>query len=170
MRGGGGSCSRRRRALGGHRLAHRNLQDERGRSASLPARRARQDRRASSHGSDRRATAVRLRVGGRQGCGLTTPLTKQEVRVAEEFEDKKRRGRVRFIINAFIKLCGKLGDTYEHQPSNEAMARNQDIVAVTAIANFLDEVSGSKGDLAYFANRFAMLAQRLQDDATIASR
>jgi hypothetical protein len=42
---------------------------------SLPARRARQDRRASSHGSDRRATAVRLRVGGRQGCGLTTPLT-----------------------------------------------------------------------------------------------
>jgi hypothetical protein len=52
-----------------------NLQDERGRSASLPARRARQDRRASSHGSDRRATAVRLRVGGRQGCGLTTPLT-----------------------------------------------------------------------------------------------
>ena len=66
---------RRRRALGGHRLAHRNLQDEQGRSASLPARRARQDRRASSHGSDRRATAVRLPVGGRQGCGLTTPLT-----------------------------------------------------------------------------------------------
>src|SRR5262249_20927580 len=66
---------RRRQALGGHRLAHRNLQDERRRSASLPARRAHQDRRASSHGPDRRATAVRLRAGGRQGCGLKTSLT-----------------------------------------------------------------------------------------------
>src|SRR5262249_179551 len=65
---------RRRQALGGHRLAHRNRQDERRRSASLPARRAHQDRRASSHGSDRRATALRLRAGGRQGWGLKTSL------------------------------------------------------------------------------------------------
>lgn len=67
--------------------------------------------------------------------------------------------------------AGKLGDTYEHQPpiGNEAMARDQDVLAMTAIANFFDQVGGSKGDLAYFANRFAKRAQTLQD-ATIASR
>ena len=75
---------RRRRALGGHCLAHRNLQDERRRSASLSARRARKDRRTSSDGSHRRAAAVRLRAGGRQGCGLKTPLTLNFTRTAKE--------------------------------------------------------------------------------------
>jgi hypothetical protein len=99
---------------------------------------------------------------------------RQEVRAAEEFEDKKRRDRARFIINlqrAFIELCGKLNHAYGQQPSvgDEATARAQDVVAMTAIANFLDQLGGSKGALAYFANRFAKRAQTLQD-ATIAGR
>src|SRR4029450_12766659 len=64
-----------RRAVGSHCLARRNLQNERHRSASLLTRRALKDRRAPSHGSDRRAAAVRLCAGGREGCGLKTPLT-----------------------------------------------------------------------------------------------
>ena len=64
-----------RRAVGSHCLARRNLQNERRRSASLLTRRALKDRRAPSHGSDRRAAAVRLCAGGREGCGLKTPLT-----------------------------------------------------------------------------------------------
>src|SRR6266568_3736012 len=64
-----------RRAVGSHCLARRNLQNERRRSASLLTRRALKDRRAPSHGSDRLAAAVRLCAGGREGCGLKTPLT-----------------------------------------------------------------------------------------------
>src|SRR6266540_671376 len=67
-----------RRAVGSHCLARRNLQNERRRSASLLTRRALKDRRAPSHGSDRRAAAVRLCAGGREGCGLKTPLTERE--------------------------------------------------------------------------------------------
>src|SRR5205814_8084865 len=63
------------RAVGSHCLARRNLQNERRRSAILLTRRALKDRRAPSHGSDRRAAAVRLCAGGREGCGLKTPLT-----------------------------------------------------------------------------------------------
>src|SRR5262249_31008178 len=77
----------------GHRLAHRNRQDERRRSASLPARRAHQDRRASSHGSDRRATALRLRAGGRQGCGLKTSLTDERRLTADIIELARQYGR-----------------------------------------------------------------------------
>ena len=66
--------------MGSHCLARRNLQNERRRSASLLARRALKDRRAPSHGSDRRAAAVRLCAGGREGCGgLKTPLTDEAI-------------------------------------------------------------------------------------------
>jgi hypothetical protein len=99
---------------------------------------------------------------------------KQEVRAAEEFEDKKRRARARFDANlqrAFIDLCGELNHAYGQQPSvgDEGTARVQDIVALLAIAHFLDQLGGSKGALAYFANRFAKRAYTLQD-ATIANR
>ena len=66
-----------------------NLQNERRRSASLPARRARQDRRASSHGSDRRPAAVRLRAG--QGRGLKTPLTSLALDFATIFGEGTNR-------------------------------------------------------------------------------
>src|SRR6266536_5419662 len=73
-----------RRAVGSHCLARRNLQNERRRSASLLTRRALKDRRAPSHGSDRRAAAVRLCAGGREGCGLKTPLTEREAARVQE--------------------------------------------------------------------------------------
>jgi transposase len=52
--------------------------------------------RPSSHGSDRRATAVRLRLGGRQACGLTTPLTK--ILPQLETEIVKRSNRTKGFV------------------------------------------------------------------------
>src|SRR5207245_5410524 len=65
----------RRRALGSHCLAHRNLQDERRRPRSLSTLRVDEDRRQTSDEPHRRTTAIRLRADGGVPCGLTTPLT-----------------------------------------------------------------------------------------------
>jgi transposase len=69
---------RRCRALGRHRLAHRNLQAQRCRAARLLRRRAHQDRQRPSQQPDRRAPALGLHPHYRaQGRGLRTPITKQ---------------------------------------------------------------------------------------------
>jgi len=76
------------------------------------------------------------------------------------------RAYARFtIINlqrAFIDLCGKLNHAYGQPARDEADTRSQHVVALLAIANFLNRV-GPDGDLAHFANQFAKLAQTLQD-------
>ena len=67
---------RRRRALGGHRLADRDLQAQRRRPAGLPRRRHHQDRQRPSQQPDRRSPALGLsRHPSAQSRGLKTPLT-----------------------------------------------------------------------------------------------
>src|SRR5213076_2316296 len=82
----------RRRALGSHCLAHRNLQDERRRPRSLSTRRVDEDRRQTSDEPHRRTTAIRLRADGGERCGLTTPLT---LNLAE--------GTVKFHVAALLR-------------------------------------------------------------------
>ena len=74
---------------------------------------------------------------------------KQEVRVAEEFEDKKRRGRVRATVNlwrAFCDLHGRLERAYG-RPACDELFQHRD--ALLAVADFLDRMGGraAEGDL-----------------------
>ena len=72
----GGRLRRRRRALGGSRLADRDVQEKRRRSAGLSRRRARQDRQPPRHEPHRRTLAIRLRQKhARKSRGLKTTLT-----------------------------------------------------------------------------------------------
>ena len=67
---------RRWRALGGHRLADRDLQAQRRRAARLPRRRHHQDRQRPSQQPHRRPAALGLcRTSQTQGRGLKTTLT-----------------------------------------------------------------------------------------------
>jgi hypothetical protein len=89
---------------------------------------------------------------------------KQEVRAAEEFEDKKRRARARFDANlqhAFGDLVPKLKRAYGQPARDEADARTQHVLALLAIAHFLEQMGPDY--LAHFADQFATLAQALQD-------
>src|SRR5262245_54128070 len=76
------------------------------------------------------------------------------------------RACARFTINllqrAFIDLCGKLNRAYGRPARDATELRSQHVLALLAIAGFLNRV-GPEGDLAHFANRFAKLAQALQD-------
>jgi hypothetical protein len=94
------------------------------------------------------------------------PASKRQLAVA--------RAYARYTLNlqrAFGDLVPKLKRAYGQPVCDAAMVRDQDVVALTAIADFLDRMGGgaAKGDLAHFAHQFARLAQTRQD-ATIASR
>src|SRR5262245_20667277 len=71
----------------------------------------------------------------------------------------------RFAINlqrALNDLCGKLNHAYGQPARDASELRSQHVLALLAIAGFLDQV-GPTGNLADFANQFAKLAQALQD-------
>jgi len=75
------------------------------------------------------------------------------------------RARARYTINlqrAFNDLLPKLKRAYGQPARDATELRSQHVIALVAISNFLARV-GPTGDLADFANRFAKLAQALQD-------
>lgn len=75
------------------------------------------------------------------------------------------RARARYTINlqrAFGDLLPKLKHAYGQPAGDAADTRSQHVVALLAIADFLNRV-GPDGDLAHFADQFAKLAQTLQD-------
>jgi hypothetical protein len=89
---------------------------------------------------------------------------RSEILAAEEFEDEKRRARARATVNlwrAFYDLHGRLERAYGQPARDEAGLRSQHVVALLAIAHFLNDVGPDY--LAHFANQFAMLAQTLKD-------
>jgi hypothetical protein len=84
-------------------------------------------------------------------------------RLAEEIA--RANARARFTLNlqrAFIDLCEKLNHAYGQPAGDAAKLRSQHVLALLAIAGFLNRV-GPEGDLAHFANQFASLAQALHD-------
>src|SRR5262245_35092146 len=82
---------------------------------------------------------------------------RQEVRAAEEFEDKKRRDRARFLDNlgrAVHELVLRLEYGYG--------AHDTDQRALLTVARFLEQMGPG---LTRFADQFVRLAQTLQDRA-----
>jgi hypothetical protein len=75
------------------------------------------------------------------------------------------RAYARYTINlqrAFNDLLPELKHAYGQPARDAAEMRSQHVLALLAIANFLNRV-GPDGDLAHFANQFVKLAQALQD-------
>jgi hypothetical protein len=88
---------------------------------------------------------------------------------SKRLAEVKARANARFTINlqrAFIDLLPKLNRAYGQPARDEADARSQHVVALLAIAHFLEQMGPEPdGDLAHFADQFAKLAQALQDQA-----
>jgi hypothetical protein len=90
---------------------------------------------------------------------------RQQVIAAEEFEDKKRRGRILATVNlwrAFYDLRGRLERVYGQPARNEAERHFQDALALQAVANFLDRVGPVY--LAGVADQFSRRAMTLNDE------
>ena len=89
---------------------------------------------------------------------------RSEILAAEEFEDKKRRGRARADANLRRALCDlvpKLKRAYGQPARDEADERSQHVFALLAFAHFLKQMGPDY--LADCANQFGELAQKLQD-------
>jgi hypothetical protein len=79
--------------------------------------------------------------------------------------EERARAYARYTINlqrAFGDLLPELNHAYGQPARDAAEMRSQHVLALLAIANFLNRV-GPDGDLAHFADQFVKLAQALQD-------
>jgi hypothetical protein len=84
---------------------------------------------------------------------------------SKRLAEVKARANARYTINlqrAFNDLLPKLKRAYGQPPRDAADTRSQHVLALLAIAGFLNRV-GPDGDPTHFANQFAKLAQALQD-------
>jgi hypothetical protein len=91
-------------------------------------------------------------------------MAKKDI-VSKRLAEVTARANARFTINlqrAFIELRGKLSHAYGQLAPDEAGMRLRHVLALTAIAQFLERI-GPDGDLVRFADQFAKLAQTLQD-------
>jgi hypothetical protein len=84
---------------------------------------------------------------------------------ASKRQAEAARAYARYTINlqrAFNDLLPKLKRAYGQPARDAADTRSQHVLALLAIAGFLNRV-GPDGDPTHFANQFAKLAQALQD-------
>jgi hypothetical protein len=89
-------------------------------------------------------------------------MAKDDDTASKRLADETARDRATINLQrAFDDLVPKLNRAYGQPARDEADERSQHVVALRAIAAFLEQVGPDY--LAHFADQFAKLAQRLQD-------